>query len=268
MTPDPEFRALIHSYTGEVSEIRRTKYGFSSDLTAIVECEKGPFFVKAMRNRPGGRKDSITRERLVNEFVQPISPALRWYSETQGWIVLGFEAVDGRPSDLTPGSPDLPMAVGLVDGLGSLSLPRVARGWAETRWDRFAACEADAELFRGDALLHTDVNPDNVLIGRSGWLVDWSWPTRGAAFIDPAVLVVQLVAAGHAPQAAEAYAAQCRAWVEADARAIDAFALANLGMYRGFVERQPDATWLKAMVDAVQSWASHRGVLNRPQPMS
>jgi hypothetical protein len=262
MAPDPEFRALLHPHTGEVSEIRPTKYGFSSDLTAIVECEKGPFFVKAMLNRPGGRKDSITRERLVNEFVQPISPALRWYSETEEWIVLGFEAVEGLPSDLTPGSPDLPMAIGLVNTLGALPLPTVARDWAETRWDRFAVREADAELFRGDALLHTDINPDNVLIGgQSGWLVDWSWPTRGAAFIDPAILVVQLVAAGHAPQAAEAYAAQCRAWVEADARAIDAFALANLGMYHGFVKRQPDATWLTAMVDTVQSWAIHRGLM-------
>lgn len=261
MTPDPEFRALIEPHTGIVSEIRRTKYGFSSDLTAVVECEKGPFFVKAMHNRPGGRRDSITRERLINPFVQPISPALRWHAQDERWIVLGFEAVEGRPSDLTPGSPDLPIVVELVNALGGLPLPAVAGDWPETRWDRFARDAAEAELFRGDTLLHTDINPDNVLIGaRNGWLVDWAWPTRGAAFIDPATLVLQLVAAGHSAEAAEGWVADCPAWRTADPKAIDAYAAASLRMQQRFAERRPDAEWLGAMVKAAQEWVTHRRV--------
>jgi hypothetical protein len=261
MPADPEVRALIHPYTGDVSGIRPTAYGFSSDLTALVDCEKGPFFVKVMRNRPGGRRDSIMREKAVNPYAQPVAPALRWHAEDEGWIVLGFEVVEGRPSDFEPGSPDLPIIVELVNRLARLPLPEVARDWPETRWDRFTASPAEAELFRGDALLHTDINPDNMLIGEgNSWVVDWAWPTRGAAFIDPATLVTQLVASGHSAESAEGWVSDCPAWKDADPSAIDAFAAASLRMQRRLSERRPDAEWLGAMATATQQWAIHRGV--------
>lgn len=259
--PESEIRALIHPITGALSSMERTARGFSSDLTALVDCEKGSFFVKAVRNRPGGRRDSLIRERSINSAVRPLSPALRWHAEDDDWLVLGFEAVDGRPSDFTPDSTDLPAVVELVDLIGTLGLPEVARDWHETRWNRFALDESEAELFRGDALLHTDINPSNLLVGERGmWAVDWAWPTRGAGFIDPALLALQLVSAGHSPESAEEWASGCRAWVSANPRAVDAFAAANLRMYRVFAERKPDASWLKAMAVAAQSWVEHRGM--------
>ncbi|WP_405677875.1 hypothetical protein OG292_26155 [Streptomyces sp. NBC_01511] len=244
-----------------MAEVRRTARGFSSDLTVLVECEKGPFFVKAVRNRPGGRRDSIAREGLINPFVRPISPALRWQEEDDGWIALGFELVHGRSSDFAPGSPDLPAVVDTLSRIGELGLPEIARDWAETRWDRFARDETDAAHFQGNTLLHTDINPSNFMIGgQDTWAVDWSWPTHGAAFIDPACLVVQLVAAGHSAEAAEAWAGHCTAWTSADPRAIDVFAAATPRVYRACVERKPDAAWLTSMVTAAESWAGHRGV--------
>lgn len=246
---------------GDVSSIERTARGFSSDVTALVDSEKGVFFIKAVRNRPGGRLDSITREMLINPFVRPLSPALRWYAEDEHWVALGLEAVDGRLSDFAPNSSDLPRAAELVGSLGELDLPEVARDWPETRWDRFARDEHEAELFKGDALLHTDVNPSNLLVGVRGmWAVDWAWPTRGAAFIDPAMFVVQLVAAGHSPESAESWASHSPSWTNADPRAVDAFAAAFVRMYRTFAARKPDASWLGAMAEAAQSWAVHRGV--------
>ncbi|MFF9566921.1 hypothetical protein [Streptomyces sp. NPDC014685] len=59
-------------------EVRRTVRGFSSDLTAVVDCARGPFFLKAMRNRPGGRRKSLIRERLINTYLGHISPPLLW----------------------------------------------------------------------------------------------------------------------------------------------------------------------------------------------
>ncbi|MGK5532929.1 protein kinase [Streptomyces sp. URMC 129] len=234
--------------------------GFGSDLTAVVESEKGAFFVKGMRNQ-GWRRVSIVREKLINPFVQPFSPPLRWQAEDDEWMILGFDLVEGRPSDFEPGSPDLPSVVQLLDSIGKIDLPGVARDWPETRWDRFAASEAEAELFRGDALLHADINPENVLIGRqNAWLVDWSWPTYGAAFIDPACLVVQLVAAGHSAGAAEAWVARCTAWVNADSKAIDVFAAAYVRMLYALARRRPEETWRRALAEAAEAWTNHRGV--------
>ncbi|MGY4959001.1 phosphotransferase [Streptomyces nigrescens] len=259
--PGSEFWTLIHPHTGDLTDFRPTSRGFSSDVTALIECEKGRFFVKAVPNRPGGRRDSIIRERLINPAVRPISPALHWHVEDDTWVALGFDVIDGRGSDFAPDSPDLPAIVDTLNRIGDLDLPEVARDWPETRWNRFAADEADAHLFQGEALLYTDINPSNLMIGdQTTWAVDWSWPTHGAAFIDPACLVVQLIATGHSAKSAESWTSGCTAWADADPKGIDAFAAATLRMYRAFAERKPGASWLRAMTEAAQSWAAHRGV--------
>ena len=259
--PGPEFWAMIRSHTGEVINVERTKRGFGSEFTAVIDTVHGRFFVKAIRNRPGGDRVSIFREWLINSAVQPISPAIRWHARDDTWIVLGFEAVEGRSARFEPGSTDLPEIVGALNRIGRVPVPEGAREWTETRWDRFAGSAEEAALFRGCALLHTDINPSNIMVGdQTVWVVDWAWPTLGAAFIDAAILVLQLVAAGHDPESAESWAHRCPTWVAADPRAVDAFAMANLRMYRHRAEREPDADWLGAMVTAAQRWVAHRGV--------
>jgi hypothetical protein len=259
--PGPEFKTLIHPHTGRVNGIRPTSRGNMSDLTALVAGEKGRFFVKAIRNRPGGRRDSFIREGLINPFVQPISPAVLWQAEDEEWIALGFEVVEGRSSNLGPDSPDLPAVIDILNRIGDLALPEVARDWPETRWDRFAADRAEAAMFQGWTLLYTDINADNLIIGnRDIWAVDWAWPTRGAAFIDPALLVVQLIADGHSAESAESWAAGCTAWAAADPAAIDVFAAANMRMHRWRVDRSPEVSWLQEMTKAARQWADHRGV--------
>jgi len=259
--PGVEFWDTLRPFTGEVTSIQRTERGFSSDLTALVVCEAGTFFVKAVRNQQGGRLDSLTRERLINPHVVPVSPPLRWTAETAVWAALGFEAVAGRHADFTPGSPDLPAVVGQVDRIGRLELPSVAESWAETRWDRFADDAASAALLAGDALLHTDINGSNILLsGPTGWVVDWAWPTRGAGFIDPACLVLQLIAAGHSAPLAERWASGCTVWLDADPKGLDVFASANVRMFRHLTSRKPDAAWLRSMTDAAEAWAVDRGV--------
>lgn len=257
--PESAILPLIREHTGPVAGVRRTERGFSSDLTAVVDCARGTFFVKAMRNRPGGRRQSLIRERRINAYLGHVSPPLLWDVEAEDWLVLGFEAVDGRSSDFAPGSTDLPLVVGAIGEIGRLPLPRIAQDWTETRWDRFASDSSEAELFRGDSLLYTDINPSNILVAeRRVWAVDWAWPTRGAGFIDPGLLVLQLIAAGHTPDGAEKWADRLPAWRGAAPQAIDAFAAANLRMYQAAVDRKPDMDWLKAMVEACQAWTAHR----------
>ncbi len=170
---------------------------------------------------------------------------------------LGFAYAPGRHARFEPGSPDLPAVTRAIDRITATPLPPVAAGWRETRYDRYAP--ATAGRFAGDTLLHGDINPDNLLISPDGTatVVDWSWPTHGAAFIDPACLAVQLIAAGHTPAHAEQWAAQCTAWHHADPAAITAFAAATLRMYQRFEEHDPQP-WRKAMTTAAAQWAEHR----------
>ncbi|GHI07195.1 hypothetical protein AQI88_22340 [Streptomyces cellostaticus] len=256
--PESAILPLIREHTGTVSEVTRTAGGFSSDLTAVIHGSRGRFFVKTMRNRPGGRRDSLIRERQINPFLHDITPRLLWDVEDDEWLVLGFEAIDGRPSDFAPDSPDLPLVTEALQRIGALTVPDVARDWAETRWDGYTD---HPELLRGNTLLYTDINPSNFLIsGQRAWAVDWSWPTRGAGFIDPAIWVVQLIASGHTPAGAEEWAARLPAWQTALPEGLNTFADADLRLYEALAERRPDETWLKSMVDAARSWADHRGI--------
>ncbi|MEV4506060.1 phosphotransferase [Streptomyces klenkii] len=261
--PDAHFRALIRPYTGEVTTVEIPDHGYSSDFAAIINSEKGPFFVKAVFNKPGGRRDSIIREKLINPYVTPLSPSLLWSvdGDDAGWIILAFEVIEERGLKFEPGSPDLPLAVDLLNRAATLELPDVAQDWQEDRWDAYASSEAALPLLRGDALLHTDINPSNLTVGEAGsWIIDWAWPTRGPAFIDPACFVVQLISAGHSPESAESWAAGCTAWANADPKAIDAFAMADLRMQRAIANRRPEEAWLKALEEAAQVWVDHRGI--------
>jgi hypothetical protein len=258
--PDTGLRTLIEPHTGPVRDIRPTARGFSSDFTALVDGEKGPCFVKAVPNRPGGKRDSLLREELINPFVTPLSPPILWRAQDHDWVALGFEPIDGRVSNFRPHSPDLPTIAALTSRIGGLPLPEMARPWRETRWDRYTSQACDAALLRGDALLHTDINPSNFVLGDSaGWVVDWAWPTRGAAFIDPALLILQLIAARHTPAEAEAWAQKCDAWADADPEAVNVFVAATVRMYRAHAKRFR-AQWRKAMVLAAEAWAEYRNV--------
>jgi Ser/Thr protein kinase RdoA (MazF antagonist) len=103
--------------------------------------------------------------------------------------------------------------------LAATSCPDLPLKRAEERWAGYVESAVALELLRGDTLLHTDHNPMNVLIADAAvHLVDWAWPTRGAAWIDPACLALRLMAAGHGPAEAEACAARVPAWAEAPRR--------------------------------------------------
>lgn len=254
--PGAEFWTLITPYTGKVSKVRHAERGYNSDITAIVECEAGPVFVKAVRE-PSPHASSLDREAEINPYVRSVSPALRWRMAGNGWIILAFDVAVGNYADFTPASPDLPAVVDSVNAIGAIECPSLAYDWRETRWDRFTD---QPSIFGGDALLYTDINPDNFLVSDNGVaVVDWSWPTRGAAFIDPACLAVQLIAAGHTPADAEQWTQRCTAWQSARPEAIDAFATATVRMYRHFENRDP-APWRKAMTIAVTAWAAHRNI--------
>ncbi|OLT11810.1 hypothetical protein BJF78_26000 [Pseudonocardia sp. CNS-139] len=125
-----------------------------------------------------------------------------------------------------------------MDALARLPCPDVPIKDA-TRWRPYAD-DGDTTPFEGDALLHTDWKPDNVLIEPAAVrVVDWSWPTRAAAWIDPACFLVQLIANGHTPAEADRWAMGTRAWRAAPPAAVDAFARATVRLWDEIADATP-----------------------------
>jgi hypothetical protein len=249
---------LIRPHTGDIEHVKPAPAGFGSATTGLVTAQHGEFFVKAT---PQDSRDleAARREAAINPAVREVSPAVRWQVEDGAWFVVAFEVVEGRSADFAPGSADLPLLIDIVNQVSALPTPDIAQGWQDTRWDRFAT-DTEKDLLRGDALTHTDIHGRNVLIGDGRtWLVDWEWPTIGAAAIMPSCLAVQLVSSGHSPESAESWVAGCDAWKAASDESVDAFARANARMNRWFAQLRPEEKWLDAMAEAAEAWAAYRG---------
>lgn len=142
--------------------------------------------------------------------------------------------------------------------LGRIPAPALPLRRAEQRWAGYVHDESALELLRGDSLLHTDFNPHNVLVNGRACFVDWAWPTRGAAWIDPACLVLMLTAAGQTPEEAEAWARQVPSWSSASEQAVDTFAKASSRLWEEIAHADP-APWKQQLAAAAAEWLRYRG---------
>lgn len=81
--------------------------------------------------------------------------------------------------------------------MGEKRCPDVPGVKCASRWRSYSD-DGDTAPFEGDTLLRTDWKLDNILIQVDGTVrvVDWAWPTRGAAWIGPACLLIQLIPNG------------------------------------------------------------------------
>jgi hypothetical protein len=251
-------RDLIQAQTGRVYGARTVTAGLNSQLAIVLDTADGSVFVKGLRtDHPGVVRQH--REAMINPYVLPVAPRLRWQAEGTGWNLLAFDYLPGtRHADYTPGSADLPTVVRVLNRLQQIPCPDLPVKRAEQRW---AAClddEASRNLLVGDTLLHTDFNPLNVLMdAETAWIIDWAWPTRGAAFIDPACLLLRLMLSGHTETQAEAWAAQCDSWPTASDKAIDTFALGCARLYAEIADEDPQP-WKQRLAAVAAEWARYR----------
>jgi len=251
-------REAVAARTGPVRFARTVSGGFNSTLAVVLDTPGGRVFVKGLR---GDHRGVVTqgREALINAAVRPVAPALLWHlPDVAGWNVLGFEYVEGRHADYRPGSPDVTAVVAVLDALAGVPCPDVPGVKDASRW-RCYADSGDTTPFEGDALLHTDWKPDNVLIQADGTVrvVDWAWPTRGAAWIDPADLLIQLIANGHTPAQAETHMNRVRGWQQAPVSSVNSFCRANVRLWDEIVGNNP-TPWHQNMARAARSWAQTR----------
>ncbi|MFB7914635.1 aminoglycoside phosphotransferase [Streptomyces sp. NPDC056061] len=266
--PD-EVHVAVRERTGPIERVEPVGQGFSSQFVAVLDTAAGRCFVKGVhRDQP--LVWTQAREAAVNPYVVPVGPKLLWRATTTDWDLLGFAYVPGRSADYAPGSADLPLVVEAMTTLGRIPCPGIEVEDAVERFGGLLDDPADAALFAGTALLHTDWFHTNVHIadgvaadagtgdGRGGvHVVDWAWATRGAAWIDPACWVVWLGFAGHGPYEAEQWAAKVPAWSTASAHELDAAALALQRYWRSTEEEHPN-DWTHRLRGAADRWAAHR----------
>lgn len=251
-------RDLVQARTGPVVGARTVSAGLNSHLAAVLETVDGPLFVKGMRtDHPGVVWQQ--REAMINPHVQSLAPQLRWQAEGAGWNLLAFTYIPGAThADYSPGSADVPIVVQVINRLQQIRCPDVPVKRAEQRWAAYVNDDTNLGLLAGTALLHTDFNPLNVLMTADGaWIIDWAWPTRGAAFIDPACFLLRLMLGGHTAAQAEAWAVQCTSWGKTPDHAINVFSIACARLYDEIARDDPQP-WKKGFAAVAQDWAEYR----------
>lgn len=249
-------RSAIQSQTGPVLKAETVSEGLNSQIAAFLHTPTEKVFVKGLRsNHP--RVWTQQMEAMINPYVLQIAPRLLWHIEADGWNVLGFEHIEGRHADYSPGSQDLPKVIQAMRLLGQVPCPDLPLKRAEQRWADYVDDESALKLLSGDSLLHTDFNPLNILINDTAYIIDWAWPTCGAAWIDPACFVLRLMADGHPPETAEAWARQVPSWNSASADAVDTFTTASFRLWEEIAQADPQP-WKKQLAAAAQAWMKYR----------
>ncbi|HET9972437.1 MAG TPA: hypothetical protein VFQ68_29665 [Streptosporangiaceae bacterium] len=250
----------IEARTGPITGVRIVSAGQNSPLAAVIDARDGTVFAKGL---PSAHRRVITqaREAAVAPLVKEISPALLWHFDEAGWNVLGYQYAAGRHADYSPGSADLDRLVQFMDTLSAIKVPDDPGPFkrAEDRWKPYHDAPETAAVLAGPILTHSDWTPDNVLVSdRRAWLIDWAWPTLGAAWTDPACWVLRLMACGgHTAHEAERQASRLPAFQAADPAYVDLFAAANVRLWDE-IARSSTSDWTTKMAQAAKSWAAYR----------
>ncbi|MFG2794803.1 hypothetical protein [Streptomyces sp. NPDC048419] len=88
-------------------------------------------------------------------------------------------------------------------------------------------------------------------------LVDWGWASTGAAWIDPALWLLWLVAHGHTCDQAERAAAAHPAWELAPTEGLNALARVQRRLWDSIAAESTD-DWATPVQEAARSWEEHR----------
>ncbi|MFB6679624.1 aminoglycoside phosphotransferase [Streptomyces sp. NPDC056390] len=249
-------RRAVADKTGAVHQAVTVSGGMNSGIASVLDTDSGLVFVKGIPV-DHHQVDAQRREAAIAPHLPASCPRLFWYVEAAGWSLLGYEVVDGRHADYAPGSLDLPLVQAALAELQAVRAPAdVEIKEAADRWKNYAP-PGTLHYFAGGALLHTDFAPDNILItGGRARLVDWAWPTRGAAWIDPGALALRLMDAGHSIEEALSFAARFPSWHNAEPGALAAFGMATAALWREISEQSP-TKWKQRMARDAALLADH-----------
>lgn len=224
---DPHVRADVEKVLGgEIVFAQSQVQGYSPGSADRVRTAEGNrAFVKAVsRSRDPEAYDVHRRELDVLRRLPDAAPAPRILGahESDEWVALVIEDVDGRSPDLPPGRRELIAVLGALlelpvvrDASGASPFPEATSelghrfaGWSRLRADgavpdlpSWAAQHLDeieglaagaAQAVHGDRLVHLDVRLENVLVDQSSrvWVVDWPCAATGARWVDAMTLLL------------------------------------------------------------------------------
>lgn len=103
-------RDAVESQAGRVLKAETASEGLNCEVAASLHTLTGKAFVKGLRS-DHPRVWTQRMEAMINPWVLEVAPRLLWHVQAGGWDVLGFEHVEGRHADYSPGSRDLPKVV-------------------------------------------------------------------------------------------------------------------------------------------------------------
>ncbi|MBU7597623.1 aminoglycoside phosphotransferase [Streptomyces sp. P38-E01] len=251
----PAARAAVEHHVGPVKEAMTVPAGANSGIAALVHASDGAVFIKGVPvDHPQARTQD--REAAINPHLPAACPRLLGRVRAAGWDLIVYEHLDARHATYAPGSLDLPAVADAIEELQAVRCPDGLHVKdAAQRWATYAD-DADTAPLQGDALLHTDLAPHNVLITDRAHLIDWAWPTRGAAWIDPAVLVLRLMEAGHSAREADIFARRFPSWSTVPRHAVEVFSVANARTWEEIARHDPQH-WKKRMAQLAHAWVDY-----------
>ncbi|BBH65316.1 hypothetical protein ACTI_20010 [Actinoplanes sp. OR16] len=252
-----DWTALPEAVTTEVAgrvggtHVTPATTGDHAEIAASVTGTNGRVFVKAASTDFAVR--SLRFELRVSEALSgPLSPVVLWHFEAADWLVVGYEHCEGPHADLSPGSPDLDLLGQALTVLGKtptldvpLFSPKARLGF-------------EHPTMNGDALVHTDLGPANLIVTPHGLrIVDWAMATKAAPWVELAMLTPWLISAGHTPEQADRWLARHPAWQSTDPGVLDYFATKNAEKWASKAAGST-AAWIHDLAAWTSKWSTYR----------
>ncbi|KWV29319.1 aminoglycoside phosphotransferase family protein [Micromonospora rifamycinica] len=291
-------RLAVEQIIGDrVVEARSQPGGYSPGTADRVRTAGGRrAFVKAVSPAQNPQTPRMHRAEARHTAALPGSaptPRLLGWHDDGEWVALVLTDVEGRhpytpwraaeldsvlralaalAGALTPNPvPDVPTAAERLahDFAGWRRIvadppPRLDPWAAAHLTELCAAADRGLAALTGDTLCHLDVRADNLLIGPDGsvTVVDWPWACRGPAWLDTALLLVNVQL--HGGHDTEALVRGLPLTADVDPAVLTGFYAGLAGFFTDSARRPPPPGiptvrhFQQAQADALLPWLTHR----------